>query len=181
MDKPVGEPANVQPEVRRALLCHPPEGTFDYNSPYLKWVKRRYGKILYDSAFILRTRLPDFRKGEDLRGLCSFYTQATKPGSKKLKENDALATNTPVRSGCFNCFPHLLEFQPCEFQGCHEKTIALCLSLRKALLYRQESTQSSKGACSTAATALRTTGAKRPKLSLQRRALASGELTLGAR
>ncbi|BDA51633.1 hypothetical protein COCOBI_19-1890 [Coccomyxa sp. Obi] len=109
MDKIVGEPANVPPEVRRALLCHPPEGPFDYNSPSLKWVKRRYGKILYDSAFILKVRLPDFRKGEDQRGLCSFYTQATKPGSKKLKENDASAANTPVPSGCSIIFKHFLE------------------------------------------------------------------------
>lgn len=104
MEEAVGEPATVLPEVRRALLSKPPEGLFNKFCPQLKWSKRQYGKQLYSSAFIPKERLGDFRKGEEQRGLCSFYTQATKRGSKKLKENDASAANAQVSLTCsFTC------------------------------------------------------------------------------
>jgi len=138
MDDNIGKPANVTPEVRRQLLCYPPEGVFDYKSSSLRWVKRRYGKVLYDSVFIPKYRLEDFRKGEDQRGVCSFFTRATKPGSKRLKENDGRAANTPVcprrwlnpSKGAWKMSPPI----PCTTSNISKETSALCLLFKMLLL-----------------------------------------------
>ena len=95
--------SNVPPLMRRTLLSHPPKGPFHYNSPCLKWVKRRYNKTIYESVFIPTDRLEDFHKGEEQRGHCTFYVKKTKPGRKKEKENDANVANTEVRLTCSAC------------------------------------------------------------------------------
>ena len=67
--------AFIEAEERRPLLCDPPAGSFDKDSPALKWVQGGYSSTQYNSVYIPTERYPDFLAGEGTRTGCALYVQ----------------------------------------------------------------------------------------------------------
>ena len=67
--------AFIEAEERRLLLCDPPAGSFDKDSPALNWGQRGYSLTQYYSVYILMERRPDFLPGEGTRAGCALYVQ----------------------------------------------------------------------------------------------------------
>ena len=89
MSEMKAQPANVDAETRRSLLCHPPPGSFDADCANLHWVLRVYDKknnLCYDSVFIPHDRADDFLDGEGKRGDCLFYKK--KVQTRKADDSD---------------------------------------------------------------------------------------------
>ena len=67
--------AFIEAGERRMLLCDPPAGSFDKDSPALKWVQGGYSSTQYHSVYIPTQRYPDFLAGEGTRAGCAMYVQ----------------------------------------------------------------------------------------------------------
>ena len=91
--------AFIEAAERRQLLCDPPPGSFDKDSPALNWVRRVYASTHYKSVFVSTDRYPDFLAGEGLRAGCALYVQKHERAKGKKLEDKVFCVLT--ESSCF--------------------------------------------------------------------------------
>ena len=91
------QPAFIEAEDRHLLLCDPPRGSFDKDSPALNWVVRGYSSTQYHSVYILTDRYPDFLAGENARaGGCEMYLKKLEKVKIKQAEDQVSVLRCPM-------------------------------------------------------------------------------------
>lgn len=76
-------------------VSHPPPGSFDFESPSLKWEDGTYNKTTFKKVYIQADRFPGFLRGERERGLSDFYIRTSSAKHNNAAGSDGDKENTP--------------------------------------------------------------------------------------